>query len=115
MKTISLWQPWATLVAIGAKQYETRSWSTKYRGLLAIHAAKRFDEVQKAYCEQEPFCSALLAGGFSMKNLPLGGILAVVKLVDITKTELTREINKRELAFGNGTYIPVSPERSLKK
>jgi hypothetical protein len=26
MKAITLWQPWASLIAIGAKKYETRSW-----------------------------------------------------------------------------------------
>lgn len=41
MKTLSLWQPWASLVALGIKTIETRSWSTKYRGPLAIHAARR--------------------------------------------------------------------------
>jgi hypothetical protein len=38
MKALSLWQPWATLVALGVKKLETRSWSTTYRGPLAIHA-----------------------------------------------------------------------------
>ena len=42
MKALTLTQPWASLVAIGAKRIETRSWSTPYRGLLAIHAAKGF-------------------------------------------------------------------------
>ncbi len=41
MKAITLWQPWASLVAIGAKTIETRSWATSYRGPLAIHAAAR--------------------------------------------------------------------------
>jgi hypothetical protein len=41
VKALTLWQPWASLVAIGAKAIETRSWATKYRGPLAIHAAKR--------------------------------------------------------------------------
>lgn len=40
MKGLSLTQPWATLVAIGAKRIETRIWATSYRGPLAIHAAK---------------------------------------------------------------------------
>jgi len=39
MKAITLWQPWASLIACGAKKYETRSWSTSYRGPIAIHAA----------------------------------------------------------------------------
>ena len=41
MKALTLWQPWATLIALGLKCYETRSWSTNYRGALMIHAAKR--------------------------------------------------------------------------
>lgn len=36
MKALTLTQPWATLVAIGAKRIETRSWRTDYRGPLAI-------------------------------------------------------------------------------
>lgn len=39
MKAITLWQPWATLWALGFKEYETRSWATNYRGPIAIHAA----------------------------------------------------------------------------
>ncbi len=39
MKALSLWQPWASLIAIGAKRFETRSRPTKYRGQLAIHAS----------------------------------------------------------------------------
>lgn len=39
MKALTLWQPWASLIALGEKRYETRSWATSYRGLLAIHAS----------------------------------------------------------------------------
>lgn len=41
MKALTIWQPWASLLVIGAKLYETRSWATTYRGPIAIHAAKR--------------------------------------------------------------------------
>jgi hypothetical protein len=42
VKALTLHQPWASLVAAGVKMIETRSWSTRYRGPLAIHAgAKR--------------------------------------------------------------------------
>jgi len=40
IKAISLWQPWASLIAVGAKKYETRTWFTNYRGPLLICAAK---------------------------------------------------------------------------
>src|SRR4051812_42520238 len=42
VKVLSLTQPWASLVAIGAKQIETRSWRTHYRGPLLIHASAGF-------------------------------------------------------------------------
>jgi hypothetical protein len=38
---LTLWQPWASLVALGVKSIETRSWSTQYRGPLAIHASTK--------------------------------------------------------------------------
>lgn len=40
MKVLTVTEPWATLIAIGAKQIETRSWPTGYRGPIAIHASK---------------------------------------------------------------------------
>ena len=40
MKALSLWQPWASLMAVGAKHNETRDWPTRYKGELAICAAK---------------------------------------------------------------------------
>jgi hypothetical protein len=38
MKFLTIRQPWASLIAVGAKTIETRPFSTKYRGPLAIHA-----------------------------------------------------------------------------
>lgn len=44
MKVITIKQPWATLIAEGYKKYEFRTWNTKYRGELLIHAGKSFDK-----------------------------------------------------------------------
>jgi len=41
MKVLSLLQPWASLVKEEVKHIETRSWKTKYRGELYIHASMR--------------------------------------------------------------------------
>jgi hypothetical protein len=61
MKCISLWNPWAFLIAIGKKQNETRSWPTSYRGLLAIRAAKKWNKELYDICCTEPFYSILSA------------------------------------------------------
>ena len=47
MKVLTVKQPWATLIAKGYKEYEFRSWKTKYRGELLIHAG--VGEDKKAY------------------------------------------------------------------
>lgn len=49
MKVLTLHQPWASLVALGVKTIETRSWSTAYRGPLAIHAAATMPSYDKRY------------------------------------------------------------------
>jgi len=50
LRGFTLTQPWASLVAGGAKHNETRDWYTSYRGLLAIHAAKTFPWVGEYRC-----------------------------------------------------------------
>lgn len=40
MKAITVQEPWASLIAIGEKQFETRSWKTNFRGRIAIHASR---------------------------------------------------------------------------
>ena len=44
MKVITIKQPWATLIAEGYKEYEFRTWRTKYRGDILIHAGKGIDK-----------------------------------------------------------------------
>lgn len=40
MKAISIRHPWASWVALGAKDVENRTWEVSYRGPLLIHAGK---------------------------------------------------------------------------
>lgn len=44
MKVLTIKQPWATLIIQGDKRFEFRSWQTKYRGDLLIHAGKGIDK-----------------------------------------------------------------------
>jgi len=80
MKTLTLTQPWATLVAIGAKKIETRSWSTEYRGPLVIHSAKTFPAEAMALMVTQPF-AMYLAG----HKMPLGFVIATCELVDVVR------------------------------
>ena len=90
MKAISLWQPWASAIAIEAKRIETRSWPTSYRGPLAIHAAKRCIGAEQAHLQSlATFRAALwpLDYGWGGPPLPLGCIVAVCRLVDCRPVE----------------------------
>ncbi len=83
MKAITIWQPWATLIAIGAKKYETRSWATNYRGPIAIHAAQKPFNTD-TYLDRElyPFAKALnLPDIYSFDKLPYGCIIATAELI----------------------------------
>lgn len=85
MKAITLTQPWATLVAIGAKKIETRSWRTDYRGPLAIHAAMGGynDDIILA---DTPFKRELEKTGITSRlQIPLGAIVATAELVDVQR------------------------------
>lgn len=120
MKAISLWQPWATLIAIGAKSIETRGWPTDYRGWLAIHAAKKWNKELNAMCGRAPFFQALTAANYrrgvvsDQWHLPLGAIVGVCKVIQNVSTNLTFD-----LAFEvNGKtkrwqLPPPSPERDF--
>jgi hypothetical protein len=106
MKGLTLTQPWASLVALGAKKIETRPWSTSYRGSIAIHAAKGLGPVGGArgladLCEREPFCSILAAwnssigGAFhALDNVDRqrGAIVAVAELVCCVPTNSATDI-----------------------
>lgn len=128
MKALTLRQPWATLVAVGAKRIETRSWSTNYRGPLAIHAAatrirsgdirhNRFPpEIRKALL---PYACDRVARewpGDLGKGvpadpwyLPLGAVVAIVELVDVVRIKDSAALaaglilSPRERAFGDYT------------
>jgi len=100
MKALSLWQPWASLVALRVKTIETRSWSTSYRGPLAIHAAKhvpwkkRADEGERASAMTDeiprPLWEAMKANVDEYPLLwsercPRGVVVATCQLVDVVE------------------------------
>lgn len=99
MKSITITQPFATLVALGEKQLETRSWSTKHRGLLAIHAGKKID---KQICLQEPYQSVLRKYGYSSNNLPSGAVIAICRLAECYQVE--QELD-RHAYFADGSVV----------
>lgn len=46
MKTITVKQPWASLIVEGIKDIENRTWKTNFRGRVLVHAAAKQCEVK---------------------------------------------------------------------
>jgi hypothetical protein len=106
MRAISLWQPWASAIALGLKRIETRHWPTDYRGPLAIHAAKRWSREQREFAAVEKTLGRLPA------RVPLGAIVAICRLTKCVRTE---ELLAAREAFGltaiERIYGNYEPER----
>lgn len=105
MKVLSLTQPWASLMAIGAKRIETRSWATSHWGPVAIHASKGFPAWAKEECMGEPFMGALMGGGFDgTRDLPLGAIVAVGNLHKVGRIAVPGDGN----IYVRGLELPIT-------
>lgn len=97
MKALSLWQPWASLVAAGVKLHETRHWTTAYQGPLAIHAAKTRDFAGAP----DELCAAAFGRNW-MRELPLGAVVAVAKLTLCRRAEVVADhLTRADRAAGN--------------
>lgn len=70
MRILTVQQPWAGLIASGSKTIELRSWSTSYRGPVAIHAGRSFDK----------------RGLHHAEHGKRGHVLCIVDLVDVRES-----------------------------
>lgn len=128
MKCLSLWQPWASLLAAGVKRVETRGWYMRHRGPLLIHAAKKFTNEQSDLCGETVFLKALHQAGCVKPysgpsgilrsviggeiDLPLG---AIVGRVDVADCILTDNVHWAEpgsdycrIGMGGGWQFPAT-------
>lgn len=96
MKAVTVWQPWAS--AIGRVKFiETRSWRTKHRGYLAIHAAVRTPNGYKDYF-------AAFAQQTAIEDPPVGAVVSIARLVDcVPVEELGERLTELELFWGDYT------------
>lgn len=75
MKVLTIKQPYASLIAYGIKKYEFRTWKTKYRGEVLIHAGKSVDK----QAMEEFKCYGL--------DYSLGCAVAKVRITDCIKVD----------------------------
>lgn len=100
MKALSLWQPWATLWLLDLKKNETRSWATRYRGRLAVHAAQNTRGGRMIF--QALKYRGLLKEFDRITDMPRGGIIGTVDLKGcVEMTSHNMPLDETELLLGN--------------
>ncbi len=91
MKTLSIKQPWATLIVSHGKDIENRTWATKFRGRFLVHASQGM--TRKEYAEAYQFFLESGAGQAPFdfpeyEDLQRGGIIGSVGTADLPYVSL---------------------------
>lgn len=104
---ISLWQPWASLIALGLKRHEFRCWVPPQKFMrrpVAIHAAKKMETKKvliKLLADYEGTAAVPVIEAAMRNELPLGGVLctATIELV-LRANGLVEPLTGKTLAGG---------------
>ena len=126
MKAISIFQPWATLIAQGYLGFTTSSRKTRYRGPIAIHA--HATEAPPGVYLDENITRSLIQCGYSAftaptvrehQPLPHGFLIATAILSEVIPwTEATASQKKEYDRFGSivkGRYLWILNNPKLLK
>lgn len=113
LKAISIMQPWAWLIVNGHKEIENRDWRSQFRGPVAIHAGKKYDD--------SALTSILrgfhpVVGGkrdFGLHNeagRETGGIVGVAEIVDcVDHSESEWFVGRYGFVIRNARPVPFIP------
>lgn len=95
MRALTIKQPWASLIVDGYKEYEFRSWKTKYRGKILIHAGMSLEKnIDKQF------------ENYSLKH-SLGAIVGEAELVDciLVSPEFNQKLRSIDpLVYGRSNH-----------
>lgn len=96
MKCISLWQPWATAVALLLKRNETRGYDTSIRGRIGIHAAKRWTKAERAF-----HAARRRARDPLPESMPLGAVVCTAVLAEVHASDWFGGLSDMEMMYGD--------------
>lgn len=113
MRALTIHQPWASLIALGFKRMETRSWDTGVRGAVAIHAGLAMPCRIGAIAYVGPFTVEHDSAGLLLRGpdlawpyrLPIGAVVAVADLFQ-TRSTSSLEHAPSPLERGLGDHRP---------
>jgi activating signal cointegrator 1 len=87
MRVLTVQQPFATLIALGEKKVEYRSWPTSHKEALAIASSKGFPKYRRTQCEERRIKQQLRTHGLSVDDLKrdCGKVLCITQIVECRK------------------------------
>jgi hypothetical protein len=109
MRVLSIGQPWATLIVRDVKRFEARSWSTPFRGEIAIHASSSIKRWVRELVEEDPALRRALrkAGIDDTDALPRSAIVGTAVI-----REVQRLSNMRPAPSEQSLALCAYPKRS---
>lgn len=106
-------QPWAALIVHGVKDVENRSWPTRFRGPVLIHAGKKPDEFATDDIESEQ--PPVTGGPLELPDgitFPLGGIVGVAEIYDcVSASRSPWFVGQHGFLIRNARPLPFRPCR----
>lgn len=101
MYVLTVRQPWAWAIFHAGKDVENRSYATRYRGRIGVHAARRVDH--EALAE-------LTGAGFKVPDdLPVGMIVGTVEIDGCTRKSQSRWARPGAWHWGLVGGVPLEP------
>ena len=102
MKALTICQPYAHLIAIGAKRVENRGWPTKYRGHIAIHAGKNRNwlALNEAGDMDEDY-------EIPLSEMDFGAVIATAVVADCVQADRIRQGQMEAKHFGLKDHVHV--------
>lgn len=110
MKALTIRQPWAWLIIHAGKDVENRTWPTRQRGRVLIHAAKgmtagEYIEAARFLLNVDP---ALLLP--DINTLQYGGIIGSIEIVDcVSESDSPWFVGPHGFALANPEPLPFVP------
>lgn len=117
MKALSIQQPWAWLI-VNADRYpdpkriENRTWSTKFRGDVLIHAGKTFDlQGYLSVIRERPDLRDIIGDGRALER---GGIVGQVTIVGcVQESESPWFVGDYGFVMERPIALPFTPVRGM--
>jgi hypothetical protein len=106
MKALSIQQPWAWLIVNGYKDIENRTWGTRFRGTVLVHAGKKIDregyQYIRLYFPDIPVPP--------IEQLEVGGIVGQCDIVDcVSRNESKWFFGPYGFVIQNAKPLPFRP------